>query len=124
MRVFPSPTTPTEAWPGIRFSTLVAPRLGASDIAMCRVDIDPDAPATPHSLTREEIFFILAGDAAFHVDGTMHPARPGDTVLVPAHTEFAVANVGTDTLELLVALPIGGQLNLPDGTSFTPTWAA
>jgi hypothetical protein len=44
------PTAPTDEFPGIRFSTLVAPRWGSTDVAVCRVEIDPGTQATPRSL--------------------------------------------------------------------------
>lgn len=124
MPVFPAPATPTEEFPGIRFTTLVAPRFGSSDVAVSRVHIDPDAPALPHSLTREEIFIVLAGIAEVHVDDETHRAHPGETILIPANTEFAIGSVGTSVLELLVVLPVGGELNLSDGTTFKPPWSA
>lgn len=124
MPVFPRPTVPTEEFPGIRFTTLVAPRFGSSDVAVCRVDIDPGTPATPHSLTREEIFVVLAGTAEVHVEDTAHQARPGDTILIPANTEFGITSADASVLELVVVLPVGGELNVPGGTMFQPPWSA
>ena len=123
MPVFPPPTVPTEEFPGIRFSTLVAPRLGSADVAVCRVDIDPGTPAAPHSLTREEVFVVLAGTAEVHVDETTQQAKVGDAILIPANTEFAIGSGDGDVLELLVVLPVGGELNVPGGGTFQPPWS-
>ena len=66
-----------------------------------RVDIAPLTPATPHSLTREEVFVVLDGEAAVDIGGVRASAQPGDAIVVPADVEFALANDGDAPLRLL-----------------------
>jgi mannose-6-phosphate isomerase-like protein (cupin superfamily) len=83
----------------------------------------PGTPATPHSLTREEVFVVLEGAASVRIAGTETHARAGDAIVVPADAEFELANAGAGPLRLLCCLPVGGQARLPDGSTFTPPWA-
>jgi mannose-6-phosphate isomerase-like protein (cupin superfamily) len=87
------------------------------------VVIAPRTPATPHSLTREEIFVVLDGEAAVEIDGAPARAHPGDAIVVPAEVDFALANDGDAPLRLLCCFPVGGQGRLPGGEPFTPPWA-
>ena len=79
--------------------------------------------ATPHSLTREEVFVVLEGAASVRIAGNETHAAAGDAIVVPAGPEFELANAGAGPLRLLCCLPVGGQARLPDGSTFTPPWA-
>jgi len=108
---------------GVRFSALVNPRCGAKDTSVWRVEIAPGTAATPHEVTREEVFVILSGRAKVIIDGVEGEARAGDAVLVPANTPFAISNAGDQPLAALCCLPVGGQARLPGEDAFTPPWA-
>jgi mannose-6-phosphate isomerase-like protein (cupin superfamily) len=88
-----------------------------------QVEIEPQTPSTPHQLTREEVFVVLAGRALVELDGHRATASAGDAVVVPAGTDFALSNAGDDVLRMLCCLPVGGQAVAGDVT-FTPPWAA
>jgi mannose-6-phosphate isomerase-like protein (cupin superfamily) len=88
-----------------------------------KVEIRPGTPATPHSLTREEVFVVLHGTASVRLAGREDVATSGDAILVPAGVVFELANAGDELLELVCCLPVGGQARLDDGTTFTPPWA-
>ena len=90
---------------------------------MWLVEIDPGVPATPHSLTREEVFVVLDGVAATQVAGVAGVAGAGDAIVVPAGAAFEIANGGVSVLRLLCCFPVGGQAVTDDG-QFTPPWAA
>ena len=123
MPVISAPTSPTHELPGTRFTALVGPRLGASDTSVWHVEVAPGTVPTPHEVTREEVFVILAGRARVTIDGVQSEAAAGDAVLVPAHTPFAIACASDTPLRALCCLPIGGQARLPGGEPFTPPWA-
>lgn len=124
MAIVPSTDTPTFEVGGARFTPRVAPSRGATETSVWEVVIAPGTPATPHSLTREEVFVVLAGAASVRVGDADGTARPGDAIVVPAGVPLALANEGTEPLRLLCCLPVGGQARLADGTLFTPPWAA
>lgn len=123
MAVIPAPTGPTHELGGTTFTALATPSRGSTDTSVWRVEIPPGTPATPHQLTREEVFVVLAGGAEVSLDGRRESARPGDVVVVPAGVEFEIAPAGEEPLRALCCLPVGGQARLADGEPFTPPWA-
>jgi len=80
-------------------------------------------PATPHELTREEVFVVLAGRAAVRIGDHHEEARVGDAIVVPAGVPFGLAPAGDEPLRALCCLPVGGQARMPGGEPFTPPWA-
>jgi mannose-6-phosphate isomerase-like protein (cupin superfamily) len=123
MPVLPAPATPTHDLGGARFTSLATPTRGSTDTSVWKVEILPGTPATPHSLTREEVFVVLEGTASARIAGAAETAQAGDAIVVPAGLEFELANGGPGPLRLLCCLPVGGQARLGDGSTFIPPWA-
>ncbi|HEU4331969.1 MAG TPA: cupin domain-containing protein [Lapillicoccus sp.] len=123
MPVITAPPDTTHTLGSTRFTSLATPSRGSQETSVWRVEIAPRTPATPHSLTREEVFVVLDGEATVEIDGVGDAARPGDAIVVPAGVEFALANDGDQPLRLLCCLPVGGQGRIADGDPFTPPWA-
>jgi mannose-6-phosphate isomerase-like protein (cupin superfamily) len=123
MAVLPAPTAPTHDIGGARFTSLATPTTGSTDTSVWLVEIDAGTPATPHELTREEVFVVLAGRAAVRLGDRDHEAGPGDAIVVPAGLPFALAPVGDEPLRALCCLPVGGQARMAGGEPFTPPWA-
>jgi mannose-6-phosphate isomerase-like protein (cupin superfamily) len=123
MPVITAPAEPTHDLGGARFTSLATPSRGTTDTAVWRVEILPGTPPTPHSLTREEVFVVLAGTASAHIDGVEGRAEAGDAIVVPPGVDFALSNAGNEPLRLLCCLPVGGQARTADGGTFTPPWA-
>lgn len=122
MPVIQAPPAPTHDLGGARFTSLATPSRGSTDTSVWTVEIQPGAPAVPHTLTREEVFVVLAGTAAVCIGDDRQSAAAGDAIVVPVDTMFELANGGTDILRLLCCMPVGGQARV-DGTTFTPPWA-
>ncbi len=123
MPVLRAPAAPTHDLGHARFTSLATPSRGSTDTSVWMVEILPDAPATPHSLTREEVFVVLEGTASVRIAGRDGQAEAGDAIVVPAGVEFELANAGTAPLRLVCCLPVGGQGRIGDGAPFTPPWA-
>lgn len=123
MAVITAPAGATHDIGTASFTSLATPSRGSHETSVWRVEIAPRTPATPHSLTREEIFVVLDGHAAVDIGGVRAAAHPGDAIVVPADVEFALTNDGETPLRLLCCLPVGGQGRLPGGDPFTPPWA-
>jgi quercetin dioxygenase-like cupin family protein len=123
MPVLRAPAEPTHDLGGTRFTSLATPSRGSTDTSVWIVEILPGIPAAPHSLTRQEVFVVLEGTASVQLAGQADQAAAGDVIVVPAETEFELANAGTGLLRLMCCLPAGGQARLPDGSTFTPPWA-
>jgi mannose-6-phosphate isomerase-like protein (cupin superfamily) len=87
------------------------------------VEIAPGTPAVPHSLTREEVFVVLAGAAQVRIGDDDALAASGDAIVVPVQTPVEITAAGDEPVRLLCCMPVGGQASLADGTTFTPPWA-
>ncbi len=123
MAVIPRPASPTHDLGPTRFTSLATPSRGSTDTAVWQVEIEPGTPATPHSLTREEVFVVIDGRAVVTLGDATESASVGDAIVVPAEVPFALSNGGDEVLRLLCCLPVGGQGRLEDGIAFTPPWA-
>jgi mannose-6-phosphate isomerase-like protein (cupin superfamily) len=123
MAVIPAPATPTHRLGGASFTSLATPSRGSTDTSVWQVEIQPGTPATPHRLTREEVFVILSGSALVRIDGQRGTAEAGDVVVVPTAVDFEIVAGGSEPLRALCCLPVGGQAQLADGEPFTPPWA-
>jgi mannose-6-phosphate isomerase-like protein (cupin superfamily) len=110
--------------PGVTFIGLASPSRGAKENAVWRLIMAPGVAPLPHRLTREEIFVATAGSAVATIAGEFHALAAGDSIVVPAGTEFALATPGGEAFEAVVILPVGGQAMMGDEAPFTPPWAA
>lgn len=122
MAIITAPSAPTHDLGATRFTSLATPSLGSSETAVWIVEIDPGTPATPHSLTREEVFVVLEGTAEVTLADDTGRAGVGDAFVVPSDVAFEVSNAGESRLRMLCCLPVGGQARA-DGATFTPPWA-
>lgn len=118
-----APLGPTHALPGASFTSLATPSRGSTETAVWQVELQPGAPATPHQLTRGEVFVVLSGRARVTIGADTHDAGAGDVIIVPASTPFALAAEGDLPFRALCCMPVGGQAKLTDGDAFTPPWA-
>jgi quercetin dioxygenase-like cupin family protein len=123
MPVITAPAQPTHQLGSTRFTSLATPSRGSAETAIWQVEIAPASPATPHSLTREEIFVVLDGTATVFLDGVESTAGVGDAIVLPAGVQIELRNGGDGDLRMLCLLPVGGEATLPDGSSFAPPWS-
>jgi len=122
MSIIHAPQKATHDIGTARFTSLATPSRGSIETAVWQVEIEVDAPAVPHSLTREEVFVVLEGMAAVRIGDATGVAGLGDAIVLPADTEFELSNGGDGPLRLLCCFPVGCQARL-DGATFTPPWA-
>ena len=113
---------PTYTMHQVTFTGLAAPSRGASESAVWMVTVPPGVEPTPHSLTREEVFVGLGGRARATLGGTNYELHEGCGFVVPADTEFSLANPYDEPFRAVVVLPVGGQARIGE-TTFTPPWA-
>ncbi|MBI3791093.1 MAG: cupin domain-containing protein [Gemmatimonadetes bacterium] len=124
MPTIPAASAPRFALPGAQFTGLAAPSRGATETAAWIVEVAPHAPGAPHQVTREEVFVAIEGAAEFTIAGERHAVSAGGAVVVPALTDFSLANPHAQPFRAVVAFPVGGEALLPSGERFTPPWAA
>lgn len=123
MPVIPAPSEPTHNLGATSFTSLATPSRGSRSTSVWSVEIAAGTPASPHSLTMEEVFVVLAGTAAVRVGDLESTAHPGDAIAVPPGERFAIAPIGDESLRMLCCMPVGGQACTDDGAVFTPPWA-
>ena len=123
MAHIPAHDAPTFHLPGTTFIGLAAPSRGSRENAVWRVRLDPGTPARPHQLTREEVFVVTAGSAVASVAGAEVRLGCGDSLVVPAFTDFSLANPSNQVFEAVVVLPVGARAMLEDGVPFAPPWS-
>lgn len=123
MPIIPAPAAPTHDLGDTRFTALASPSRGSAETSVWIVEIDPGTPATPHRLTREEVFVVLDGAASVRIGEVAGTATSGDAVVVPPGVDLEIAAAGDTPLRMVCCLPIGGQARIGDAT-FTPPWAA
>jgi quercetin dioxygenase-like cupin family protein len=123
MPVVHTPPGHTHEVSGTRFTSLATPSRGSSETSVWLVEIDAGTAATPHELTREEVFVVLEGTADVLIGGERSHAAPGDAIVVPPGVPFELRPAGDDALRALCCLPVGGRATLADGTAFAPPWS-
>jgi quercetin dioxygenase-like cupin family protein len=106
---------------GVRFTNLASPSKGTTENSMWQTEVPPGSPVTPHQVTREELVYVLAGEAHIHIGDTVTKAAPGDVAILPADTDVAVENAGDGPLRLLAILPVAGRARI-DGEEATLPW--
>ena len=124
MPVLPAPSAPTHDIPGARFTTLASPSRGSAETSVWRLELLPGAEPVPHTVTREEIFVALDGEAVATLDGVDQTVLSGDTARaagrrrVPSRRDRRCARSGHSS-----ARQLGGQAAMIGGEPFTPPWA-
>jgi mannose-6-phosphate isomerase-like protein (cupin superfamily) len=123
MSVVHTPPGHTHEVPGTRFTSLATPSRGSTETSVWLVEIDAGTKATPHELSREEVFVVLEGAADVLIgDERSHAAR-GDAIVVPPGVPFELQPAAGSALRALCCLPVGGRATLADGSSFAPPWS-
>lgn len=115
---------PTFEIPGATFTGLASPSRGSQDNAVWRLRLHPGTPGMPHQVSREEIFVALSGQATARLDGKSIDLNPGDALVVPAFTDFSLANSSDKAFEAVVVLPAGARGIVEGAAPFVPPWAA
>ena len=109
---------------GSRFTSYAAPSLGRSqELAAWRVEVPPGSPGVPHTVTREEVLYLLSGTLLVSIgDGPAIQSKPGDAVVVPPGARFKIENPGDEPASAWVTTSAGLEATLPDGSTISPPW--
>jgi len=102
-------------------------RLGGGGAELCawRLDVPPGSQGVPHTVSREEVLFVLAGTLRVTLGDAAAGERgqPGDAIVVPPGSSVRVDNPGSEPAAAWVTTTAGLEAVLPDGSRFTPPWA-
>jgi quercetin dioxygenase-like cupin family protein len=124
MHVTRAPEAETFELPGVRFTSLAAPRLGSAQLCLWRLEVEPGLE-TPeaHTIDRDEAFVVVAGTVRLTPGGAELEA--GDAAVVPAGAPIRLVNAGAGAAILHVAVQAGFTATMADGAAVgTPPWAA
>ncbi|MEU6842052.1 cupin domain-containing protein [Streptomyces sp. NPDC046716] len=108
---------------GARFVSYATPRTGSEHLAAWRGEIPAGTRAPAHTVTHEEVLYLLAGTLRLTLDGEIHTVVAGDAVIVNAGATLAVENPTDTTATTWVTTSVGLEAELADGTRITPPWA-
>ncbi|MFF5499483.1 cupin domain-containing protein [Streptomyces aquilus] len=108
---------------GARFVSFATPLSGSKELCAWRGEIPAGTQAPAHTVNREEILHLLAGELLITLDGDTHRVTAGDTVIVNPGATLSVENPTDDTAVTWVTTSIGLSAELADGTVITPPWA-
>lgn len=101
---------------GFVFRPLAVPSTGTKEIALWTLDVPEGGDGQPHSVSKEEVFYVLSGSVTILGD----TAGPGDVIVVPPDVEFSLTG---GPARLVVVTSVGITGTLPDGTTVTPPWS-
>ncbi|MFV8183162.1 MULTISPECIES: cupin domain-containing protein [unclassified Streptomyces] len=108
---------------GTRFVSYASPLAGSKELCAWRAEFPPGTKAPEHTVTREEIFHLLAGELLISLDGRTDRITAGDTVVVNPGATLGIENPTDRTAASWVTTSIGLEAELTDGTRVAPPWA-
>lgn len=110
--------------PGVRFTSLAAPRLGSDQICVWQLNVDAGLhTAQAHIIDHDEVFVVIDGSVRLTPDGA--DLNAGDAATVPAGSPIQLVNAAEEPAVLHVAIQAGFTATMADGTPVgTPPWAA
>jgi quercetin dioxygenase-like cupin family protein len=111
------------ALPGVAHTTLAGRADGLTGLSVWRQTLSPGAATPPHRHDCDEVVLCLAGWGEVHTEGSVQRFGPDCTVVLPAHREHQLFNVGPlplETVGIFAATPV--VTRSPDGTPIDLPW--
>jgi quercetin dioxygenase-like cupin family protein len=108
---------------GSRFTSYAAPSRSSQELAAWRVEVPPGSPGVPHTVTKEEILYVLSGSLLVSLgEGPTTQSKPGDAIVVPPGVSFKIENPGDEPASAWVTTSAGLEATLADGSTISPPW--
>jgi quercetin dioxygenase-like cupin family protein len=107
---------------GTRFTSYAAPSRGSQELCAWRVDVPPGSTGVAHTITREEIVFVLSGAIEMTLDQHTSTVRAGDVAVLPTGATVRVDNAGDEPATAWVTTSVGLEARLADGSRIVPPW--
>ncbi|AUG77561.1 cupin [Kitasatospora sp. MMS16-BH015] len=108
---------------GATFTSYARPAGGSRSLAAWRGELPPRLVAPAHTVSHEEVFYVLSGRPRLTIDGECADLVAGDAAVAPAGSTLSVENPLDEPARLWVTTEIGLSATLADGTVLTPPWA-
>jgi len=104
------------------FRSLAVPSRGSTQLAVWALELAPGMTGDAHSLDCEEVLVIHSGRISATIGMQEIQAGPGDAVIVPMQTSFALRNAGSEAVHATAITSAGFLATLGDRT-MTPPWS-
>jgi quercetin dioxygenase-like cupin family protein len=109
---------------GARFTAYATPSSGSKELCAWQLEVSGGSRGVAHTVTREEVFFLMKGAVSITIDGQVSRLAPGDAAVIPAGSTLGVDNDAEETASVWVATSVGLEAVLADGTRITPPWTS
>jgi quercetin dioxygenase-like cupin family protein len=120
--VVPAPQAVVHEMHGSVFTSYAAPASGSQELCAWRLEVPPGSAGAPHTVSKEEVLFVLTGTLQVSLDQAPASAAAGDAIIVPAGSAVQLGNAGPAPATAWVTTSVGLQATLPDGTQISPPW--
>jgi len=107
---------------GTRFTSYAVPARGSQELCAWRIDVPPGSTGVAHTITREEIVFVLSGAMEVTLDEAASTVPAGDVAVLPAGATVRVDNTSDEPVTAWVTTSIGLEAQLADGSRIVPPW--
>jgi quercetin dioxygenase-like cupin family protein len=108
---------------GVRFVAYANPATGSKEICAWRGEIPAGTAGVAHTITKEEILYVLEGRIRFTLDGECADLGPGDVLLANPGSSLCVDNETTAPAAIWTATSVGLEAVMADGSRIVPPWA-
>jgi quercetin dioxygenase-like cupin family protein len=110
---------------GSRFTSYAAPARGSTELCAWRLDVPAGRRGAAHTVSREEILFVLSGTLLLTLGdgpGAGEPGHAGDAIVVPPGASLRIDNPGDEPASAWVTTSVGLEAVMPDGSRLSPPW--
>jgi quercetin dioxygenase-like cupin family protein len=115
--------TPATEDRGNLYTGLATRSSGAMELVLVHTQKKPGATTVAHSHDREEIVFVVAGQASISIGFEAERLGPGDTAIIPPGSVHQLSVLGDEDFEAVLAKPSGIKSFSPDGNELPePDW--
>ncbi len=109
---------------GVAFTSFASSVSGARSLAAWRADFEPNTPGQAHTMTEEEVLYIISGALDVELGGESFTAVTGDAVLVPSGAVLRVTNSTAEPASAWVTTLVGMTATMSGGgAQIAPPWA-
>jgi quercetin dioxygenase-like cupin family protein len=81
---------------GVTFTSFINSEAGSADLAAWLAEFPPGTPAPAHTMSSEEVLYVLHGTLDIEIDDERFVAGAGDAAVVPAGACFRIGNSGSE----------------------------
>jgi mannose-6-phosphate isomerase-like protein (cupin superfamily) len=106
-----SGVAPESWWDPVRgdlaFRTIFGTGTTTPDITAGVAELQPGGWLGHHRHEPAEVYYVLHGEGALHIDGEEHAVRAGTAAYIPGNSEHGIRNTGSDALRFFYTFAVG-----------------